>query len=81
MHVSVSSLGRSSLSDLDELTAESLCGGFWSQAFSGFPSISPSVSVGPTLFVAPFLRSSSNSFNFFGNRDAFNGSNNFIVLG
>ena len=81
MRSSTSSLGRCSLSDLDELTAESLSGGFWSQAFSGFPSISPSVSVGPTLFVAPLLRSSSNSFNFFGNRNAFNGSDNIIIVG
>lgn len=81
MRSSTSSFGRCSLNDLDELTAESLCGGFWSQAFSGFPSISPSVSVGPTLFVAPLLRSSSNSFNFFGNRNAFNGSDNVIIVG
>ena len=82
-HVSVLSLSLEHclLADLCDLSAESCSGGFLSQIFSGFPSVSPSISVGPTVFVAPMLRSSSNSFNFFANRDAFNGSDNFIFIG
>ena len=68
------------LVDLDDLSCESCLGGFWSQVFAGFPTFSPSISVGPTIFVAPMLRSSSNSFNFFANRDSFNGSDNFVLL-
>jgi hypothetical protein len=71
----------SCLTDLDDYSSEQLCGGGPLEGGRRAPSVTTNVNVSPTIFVAPLLRSASNSFNFFGNRGSFNGSNNLVVLG
>lgn len=69
-----------SLSGLEDYSSERLRGGAVSLAGRQLPSLTPNVTVSPTIFVAPLLRSSSSSFNFFGNRGSFNGDSNLILL-
>jgi hypothetical protein len=69
------------LTELDQRACEHLSGGFTRIARElteitgtglarGPETIQ--ISVSPVIFTAPLLRQTSNSFNFFGNRDSFN---------
>ncbi len=77
----------SGLRIIDDSAMDSFVGGSWTQSLMAatsvlpFLSVAPMVNVAPSFFVAPMLRSSSSSFNFFANRDSFNGSNNLLILG
>lgn len=77
-----SSLRRSAnygLADLDDTRAQDLVGGVGvSSPLAGGIKLVPAITVAPTIFVAPLLTKSTNSFNFIGNNEAFNGSTTVV---